>query len=75
MLKVSVQVLFGKIGQKLRLGALVDFTNAVYQFPFAHIYVSPENPWEFRSLGLPQYHRQTEQFFFSRHFVVAANAR
>jgi len=37
MLKICGQFLFGKSGEKFRLGAFVDFTNAVYQFSFGHL--------------------------------------
>ena len=36
MLEIFVKLLFRKIGQKLRLGALVNFTDAVNQFILAH---------------------------------------
>jgi len=36
MLKISVQFFFRKTGEKFRLRASVNFTDAVDQFPFAH---------------------------------------
>ena len=36
MLKISVELFLGKIGEKFRLGTSVDFTNVVYQLPFTH---------------------------------------
>jgi hypothetical protein len=36
MLKISVQFFLGKIGEKLRRGASVDFTDALDQLPFTH---------------------------------------
>ena len=40
VLKISVQIFFVEIGEKFRLCSFVDFTNAVYQFPFAHMHES-----------------------------------
>ncbi len=36
MLKIRVQLILGKIRQKFRLGALVNLTDAIDEFPFAH---------------------------------------
>jgi len=40
MLEIGVQIFFGKNGEKFRLGASVDFTNAIYQLPFTHMHTS-----------------------------------
>jgi hypothetical protein len=40
MLKVGFQILLRETGEKFRLGAFVDFTDAVYQLPFAHTHSS-----------------------------------
>ena len=39
MLEINTQIVFGKTGQKLRLGTLVDLANTVYQFPFTHMHI------------------------------------
>jgi len=47
MLKIVVQVVFGKIGKEFRLGTSVDFTNAVYQLSFTHMqtpFKKPQGP-------------------------------
>jgi hypothetical protein len=40
MLKIGIQIFFGKTGEKFRLGTSVDFTNAIYQLPFTHMHIS-----------------------------------
>jgi hypothetical protein len=40
VLKVGFQILLGETGQEFRLGTFVDFTDAVYQLPFAHAHTS-----------------------------------
>jgi hypothetical protein len=37
VLEILLKLLLGKIREKLRLGALVDFADAVNQLPFTHI--------------------------------------
>jgi hypothetical protein len=36
MLEIGVQLILGKIGEKFRLGASVNLTDAIDNFPFAH---------------------------------------
>jgi hypothetical protein len=40
VLKIGIQLLFRKLCEKFRLGASVDFTDAIYQLPFVHTYAS-----------------------------------
>ena len=40
VLKISAQILFREIGKKFRLGAPVDFANALYQLSFTHTQTS-----------------------------------
>jgi hypothetical protein len=72
VLKIIVQILFGKTGKKFRPGALVDFTNAVYQLPFTHTYIHPSTRVKI-VLDLAQY-RQAELLFFSRPAAHQRNA-
>jgi hypothetical protein len=37
MLEIGIQLFVRKIGEKFRLGASVNFTDAIDQFPFTHL--------------------------------------
>jgi hypothetical protein len=70
VLKICGQILFGKIGEKFRLGAFVDLTNAVYQLPFVHTRhpsksVNPAPDGLVKIPRQPSQYRQSKCFFFS----------
>lgn len=64
MLEVIVEVLLREAGKELRLGALVDLTNALNQLTFAHLIASLKvNSFRCRHLHLDHYRHPAQIFF------------
>jgi hypothetical protein len=81
MLEINLQIVFGKIGQELWLGAFVNLANTVYQLPFAHTPILKNRSalsWNYRNIDRTRFFSLAHQAtpastpYNIRHYIKAS---